>query len=371
MSRTKPIERFPLTPRADGRFQKRINGHLFYFGRDGDRDAAIREYDRVKYDLYAGKRPRSVAEPGTVTLKAICNLFLDEQIAREKAGDISRGHLRDYEHALRRFLRRMTPARIIDDLRPDDFSDYGRFLRGKCKLGVYAYNRERACIVAMFNHAADCGWIDRPVRVGRGFQKASTAELREVRKRRLVSREGIQALLKHADATMQAAILLGVNGGLGATDCAILARADIDLNKGQLLAIRRKRKTLRAVPLWPETVEKLKAVSSAGELVFGIDGCVAESARISWIIKQFSALCDVAKIPKPHGVAFGALRHTFATIANGVPDHDAVRRIMGHRLPGLSDVYVEDIDWERLKKVTDHVRRAIGYPQNDPRPTES
>jgi hypothetical protein len=64
--RVQPIERFPAKPRRDGRFQKRINGILYYFGGGGNRAAALAEYERVKSQLYAGLPAAPPASPGAL-----------------------------------------------------------------------------------------------------------------------------------------------------------------------------------------------------------------------------------------------------------------------------------------------------------------
>lgn len=352
-------ERFPIKPRRDGRFQKRIHGTLYYFGGGGNRKAALAEYERVKHDLYAGRKPRAMADPDTLTLKTMANLFIDEQEARNAAGDISAGHLADYRWAIRRFLKKMSGGRLVSDLGPDDFAIYRRFLLSK--VGGYAYNRERACIVAMFNHAEQCGWLINPVRFGKGFAKVGVSELRVGRKNRKLESGTIKTLIGKAASDLKAKILLGINGGMGATDCATLQLVDLDLVNRRINTIRRKRMTVRHVPLWPETVEALAPIvakrSADDHLVFGAGN--AEVTEVTNLIKEFTALCDELKIKRPAGVAFNALRHTFSTLANALQDKDATRRIMGHKFSGMDDTYVEDIDWQRLKRVTDHVRQAI------------
>lgn len=68
---TKPYDDFPLTPRADGRWCKRINGKLELF--IGDWKDAFDEYDRCKAALYAGL-PRGSGQNGPgVFLRFLAN----------------------------------------------------------------------------------------------------------------------------------------------------------------------------------------------------------------------------------------------------------------------------------------------------------
>ncbi len=363
--KVEPIERFPTKPRKDGRFQKRIRGRLYYFGADGDRKSAIVEYDRVKHDLYAGRKPRVVADGDSLTLKQLANLFTAEQEARQSAGDITAGHLSDIGWAIKRFLKYLGGGRAVADIRPDDFAAYRRYLLGK--VGGYAYNRERACIIAMFNHADECGWIASPIRFGKGFAKVSNSELQATRKSRMLEPPALRKLIDKSKGQLKAMILLGVNGGFGATDCSTLCRVDVDLDKRRIDTIRRKRLTIRKVPLWPETVAAVSSVMRERDddaLVFrhssGNEWVQDKStANINAVTKDFAELCDDLDIKRDKGASFNILRHVFSTLANETQDKDAIRRIMGHKFDGMDNAYVESIDWPRLKRVTDHVRRKL------------
>jgi integrase len=57
--------------------------------------------------------------------------------------------------------------------------------------------------------------------------------------------------------------------------------------------------------------------------------------------------------------SFDALRHTFETIGGEAKDQVAVDHIMGHARDDMASVYRERISDERLKTVTDHVRKWL------------
>jgi len=65
---------------------------------------------------------------------------------------------------------------------------------------------------------------------------------------------------------------------------------------------------------------------------------------------------------KRKGVGFYALRHTFRTWAHETRDQHAIHRIMGHAIPGMSGIYIEEISMERLRAVVDHVRSKV-FPE--------
>ena len=64
---------------------------------------------------------------------------------------------------------------------------------------------------------------------------------------------------------------------------------------------------------------------------------------------------------------FYALRHTFETIGGEAKDQIAVDHIMGHARDDMASVYRERISDERLKAVSEHVRKwAFGVKDEKP-----
>jgi integrase len=59
---------------------------------------------------------------------------------------------------------------------------------------------------------------------------------------------------------------------------------------------------------------------------------------------------------------FYMLRHTFRTMADESKDQLAVDFIMGHEVPHMSAVYRETISDERLRAVTEHIRKWLFAP---------
>jgi hypothetical protein len=157
---------------------------------------------------------------------------LAKRFLADKRGTIDATTFRQHRRALRRFLKFIGKGRVWSDLMPDDFTAYRRNVTGKGKLGPYAFNRERAGIVAMFNHAAQHDWIDRPPKYGKMFARVPKRDLRAAKIARLLARDEVNALLGMARPEMFAMILLALNGGFGAADCAALPRAAIDFGKG-------------------------------------------------------------------------------------------------------------------------------------------
>jgi integrase len=143
----------------------------------------------------------------------------------------------------------------------------------------------------------------------------------------------------------------------------------IDLERGWVNIPRPKTGIARRCPLWPETVEALKAAiaerpepkdKAAGLLVF-----VTTRGR-PWITKGTANpvsvnVRDLMKTVGIHreGLGFATLRHVFRTIADGSRDQVAVGHIMGHADSSMANVYRERIDDSRLVAVTEHVRKWL------------
>ncbi len=73
---------------------------------------------------------------------------------------------------------------------------------------------------------------------------------------------------------------------------------------------------------------------------------------------RFANLLERLGLKRP-GIGFYSLRHTFRTWADETKDQHAIHRIMGHAIPGMSGIYVQEIELDRLRAVVDHVRRKL------------
>jgi len=200
--------------------------------------------------------------------------------------------------------------------------------------------------------------------------------------KRLFDARGIRSLIGTAQGPLRALILLGINGGFGNTDCAGLTLSAIDWDRGIIEFDRAKTGTERVVPLWPETLQALKQVletrpkpasKDAERLLFltgsvkawvrqyvhyGDDGSIKKVVNVDTIGDQFRILLRKLGL-KRKGIGFYTLRHTFRTWADEVRDQHAIHRIMGHTIPGMSGIYVEEISLDRLRAVVNHVRSKL------------
>src|SRR2546429_65384 len=93
----KPYAEFPLFPHAAGYWAKKIRGKLYYFGPWADPDAALTKYLEQKDDLHAGRKPRP--ESGAMTVKEMCNAFLNHKSALVDSNELSPRTWREYKDA--------------------------------------------------------------------------------------------------------------------------------------------------------------------------------------------------------------------------------------------------------------------------------
>jgi len=392
---SKPYPSFPLTAHNNGQWCKKIRGKIHFFGVWSDPEIALSSYLRVAEDLHAGRKPRSNLVPEGLTVKDVCNHFLTYQLAKVEAGEITPRWFEDCRRVAECFAKFAKSGRVVADLAAQDFQEFRqgivrRGLGSRSKgLGVHALNRAITVIRGMFKYAYEIDLIDRPVKVGKAFDRPSAAAKRKTRKsaelengKRLLQVSEIRAILDDTEIPLLAMVLLGINGGFGNTDCARLPIAALDLKRGVVEFDRPKTGVERVVPLWAETVAALgdsldqrpkPADEAAKKLVFlttfgrpwvreivhrRADNGVDKVVPVDAIGAQFGKLARRLGI-KRKGIGFYALRHTFRTWADEVKDQHAIHRIMGHAIPGMSGIYVEEIGLERLRAVVDHVRTKL------------
>jgi integrase len=398
---SKPYPSFPLTAHNNGQWCKKIRGKIHFFGVWEAPQAALDRYHTVAADLHAGRQPKSNLSSGAVTVKEVCNRYLTYQQERAESGEIGHRWFEDCRCVIDVFARFVGPSRIVEDLSPDDFQRFRqklirRGLTGKGKgLGVHALNRAITVARGMFKHAYEVDLIDKPIKYGKAFNRPSATLKRKSRKaaelengKRLFGVAEIRTILDEAPTPLRAMILLGINGGLGNTDCARLPIRSVNLEQGIIEFDRPKTGIERMIPLWPETIEALnqslekrpKANDTNSKRLFFLtpssfpwvrehihrteNDAVEKVVRVDTIAKEFDELISRLDM-KRKGVGFYTLRHTFRTWADEVKDQHAIHRIMGHTIPGMSGIYVEQIGLDRLWAVVNHVREKLFSNENE------
>ena len=254
----KPYPGFPLFPHATGRWAKKIRGKLHYFGPWDNWQDALTLYQKQAADLHAGRKPRE--DTGGATIKDLVDHFLSAKQNLRDTHELTEKTLHDYDVTCRRVMDVFGKERLIDDLRPEDFESLRSTLAKSRSIVTLGNEVSRARI--LFKYAYDAGLIEQPIRYGQSFKRPSRKALRKARQEkgpRLFQADEIRALLDKAGVHLQAMILLGINCGFGPADCGNLPIKALDLKAGWVDYPRPKTGVERRCPLWPETVEALKA----------------------------------------------------------------------------------------------------------------
>ena len=382
---------FPLFPHWSQRWAKKVRRRLHYFGKIADDpkgEAARRRWLEQKDDLRAGHTPR--AQLDGLTLRELCNQFLASKRPDVDLGKLSPRTFVEYSRTTDLLIDTFGRDRLVLDLRPGDFAKlYAKLAK---KHGLTTLGREVTMVRSVFKFAVESDLIERAVKFGPRFKSPSKADKRKQRakKRRehgnkMFQPDEVRAMLAAAGPQLKAMVLLGINCGLGNTDCASLPLSALDLKGGWLDFPRVKTGIERKIPLWTETLDALKAVIAnrrpprdqqyAG-LVFltrlgqpwvryALAETKDESGRVNVtgraddaVAKSTAKLLTTLGIKRP-GLSFYALRHTVETIGGGCGDQVAVDHVMGHVDETMSAEYRERIEDDRLRAVVNHIHRWL------------
>ncbi len=86
-------DKFPLTLHRTGQFCKKIKGKLYYFGTD--RQKALQRYLEQATCLHAGKAPTPKPSQDRLSMRILCNQYLDHQESRASKSGRFVGSRRD------------------------------------------------------------------------------------------------------------------------------------------------------------------------------------------------------------------------------------------------------------------------------------
>lgn len=295
------------------------------------------------------------SEPTAFDLDDLCNLFLGHKKDQAENGDIKLDTWKEYKRAAKLCLEILGRSLPVEDLRPS------HFLALRTKLGeqINSPVTLRNTVVklrALFTWAYDAGYCDRPLQFRAVLKRPPKVQLvkaRQDKQKNLYSHKEICALLNAATPWMKAAIMLGLNAGLGNRDICELKWEHIN---GRWLATRREKTAcIRRAWLWQETIDALP--EKQGEFVFcGQRGqkLGAGKSNATPIGGLFAAVKEAAKIERG---GFYTLRHTYRTVADAAKDRPALRLTMGHADSSIDSEYVEEIGDDRLIAISDLVHR--------------
>ena len=373
----KPSPDFPLFPHSTNRWAKKIRGQMHYFGPWSDPDRALAKYLEQKDALHSGRKPRPDATG--VAVKDVANAFLNHKQSLLDAGELSPRTYAKYKDAADTLVDLVGKRRLVADLDPQDFAG----LRGKmaAKWGPYRLADTIQHIRSVFKHAFDAGLIPTPVRFGPGFKGPTKKTIRLHRAKqgtKVFTAGEVRRILDAAGTTMKAMVCLGINCGFGNSDCGHLPKDALDLDAGWLDYPRPKTGVKRRCPLWPETVQAIRASlvarpepkdeGDAGlAFITKYGGPWAKDTPDSPVSNEMRKLLDRLAIGGRRN--FYTLRHTFRTVADEAKDQPAANSLMGHAGDDMASVYREGVGDDRLSAVSDHVRAWL-YPATKTPPSQ-
>ncbi|HYE17977.1 MAG TPA: hypothetical protein VEA69_06015 [Tepidisphaeraceae bacterium] len=352
----KPYPSFPLTPHVRGGWSKKYKGQQLYIA-DRDPDAALATFHRLARKIDRGDRVKGevAKDPAKATVYDVCNRYVFEREADVAAGTLSQGACDDYADAADEMVESFGAGTLADDLTPDDFTRLFRRLEGRLK--AHAMGRMVQSCRTIWRHAYENEWIDRMPRFGSKFKKPPTAKKQG--HGFTVDEARILIACSVRNVELEATLLLMLNGGYTARDCEALPRSALDFKLGVIRFPRpkmtRRNAVDRVMVMWPETAEALsEVIAGRGDapLVFS----AARSVRRSLSRIQHSLGWASAKV-KARGPSW--FRHLHRTIADELEKPNAAARLMGHRLHGLAEVYVDRVEHSRIQEITDHIRRKL------------
>lgn len=334
---------FGLTASGRG-WYKRITGGGTKWIASFNAAPTARDADRI----FAERFGELTAPPtrDAVTLDYGVNAFIDA-----KRPTVNPHTLKEYQSILKDFKDTVGERKVLTVIGPVEFTAYAKRVSG---YSVIRRTKIVGVIRTAFNWFVAQEWMER-VSYGPVFAQPSKKLVRidrAKRPRRMYTAKQVRTLYRHAKGMMRAAVLLGINGGMGPAD---VSRVTVSMIDGDLLrADREKTGATRIVPLWPITQKALTRLTpdDEGHLFYGSRGGPLESLHNRGVVRRFQKLCDSADVPN---LGFYTLRRTFRTVADAIPDRRAVDIVTGHVQEDMGSVYVQEVHPDRLRAVTDHV----------------
>jgi integrase len=374
----KPYPGYPLRPHVNGQWCKKIRGVVRFCGVWADPEKAREFYNENRAAWESGKVAKPEVDSDGLTIKQAINEFLSRLEAKADDGDRTRRHFEDCRKTAGIIVEVFDRSRLVTDLRGADFFKLRqRFERkkagGKASPATVMGHVRRT--VAIFRFAKKEGLIDSDPVFGADFGTLSERQKTALQNKaadKLLDPATIWAFVEAAHYRMRAAILLGLNSGLGNSDIAGLELDSIDLDSGWLQSVRSKTAVRRCSWLWPETVHALRVVVAKRGRVADPelkDRVFITRHRTTYsdqsIAREFGRLQVKTGIQLPTGTGFYSLRHTCRTIAEGSADETAKRWIIGHKRSRIEDGYIHAAPRDRIKAVCEFVRNWLlaGKPE--------
>lgn len=360
--------KIPLFLHASGQWAKKIKGKTWYFGTD--LQAALERYAMERLHLEAGVDIRNLPPPKPIEpiqgigLGEGIDLFLSACEAKVARGELSKLSLIDYRLTLALVTASLDRGIPIQSTTPSQWASvYGRIAANKNATTI---NGEVARVRACFNWLLRNRYLDREPCFGSSLDRPTKSQMRKAKAasgKSWFEASEIRSLLEASRPSLRAMVLLGVNCGLGNSDCAQLEPEWLNAKTGWLDYPRPKTGVARRAKVWPETIAAVVdwlrvrpkvCVSLLFVTRQGNPWSDPDSADCQ-IAKCFRQLCvDTGLHIKGRG--FYGLRRTCETIGSEAKDQIALNHIMGHVDSSMSGVYRQRVGDDRLEAVSEVIR---------------
>jgi len=352
--------------KASGQYTKKIKGSdgkwtVKYLGKAGGK-AALRAAEKKWRELVAEEQAKAEQTPGE---KLSIGEAIDAFLIAKRGEGMHPNSMHEYERLCKVVYNATKDFPIpVVKFEPRHFQAIERAIKeghpDYANGGEYApttLQTKYVMVRAIFTFVRDNYTRMQPW-YGTYLEKPPKRDLR-LHKQRQIDKYGegyfepeeIRAMLdlKSLTPRFRAAILLGINAGLYEADMQVLEPQHIT---GEVLSnTRHKTGQYRRAILWPETVAALEALQESEQKWFPAS-------------RAFLAGYFTEQVQKPAGVyrerrAHKHLRHTFLTNAEPI-DPEAARITMGWVAPDeIADAYRKGVSDDRLRKVSDGVRRWL------------
>jgi len=143
-------DKFPLTLHPTGQYCKKIKGKIRYFGTD--KKKAVERYLTQATYLHGAQSLLQKASNGKMTLKQLCDLYLQYQHSRVLAGNLTPKHYNDQIGSLNRLMSFLGQGCKIESISTLDLQNYKRQLQSHY-ASVDRLNLNISDMKAMFHWA--------------------------------------------------------------------------------------------------------------------------------------------------------------------------------------------------------------------------
>ena len=201
-------DKFPLTLHKTGQFCKKIRGKLYYFGTN--KQQALQRYLEQASYLHNSKQVERNLVKSALSLKTLCNLYLDHQESRVAIGEIKFRHVSDQIILLRDFVKSIGSNKMISDISTIDLQNYRKKLI-KAGKAPNTINNRIAVIKAMYHWALDNEIIQTAPNL-KALKKITNPKKEE---KLIFSMAQVQKLFDFTDVQMKAMIWLGSTDEFG------------------------------------------------------------------------------------------------------------------------------------------------------------